>query len=257
MEKLINRQFVDKLQVFVFAERQSLGQYAARQTAAKIREFLSQQAIVRMIFAAAPSQNEFLDCLACAPDIDWERIHAFHMDEYIGLQENAPQSFGRYLACHLFERVHPGWVEYIRSGNDIDAECRRYGALIQEAPVDIVCMGIGENGHIAFNDPPVADFDDPDVIKPVNLDMACRRQQVHDKCFPSLDNVPTQALTLTVPALFSGRCLYCMVPGATKREAVCHTLRDTISEACPATVLRKHPNSMLFVDTDSFGEDTL
>src|SRR5688572_2650986 len=187
---------VDRLKVRVFQNRQAMGQAAGTDAAAKIRELLAANRAVRMIFAAAPSQNETLATLAAAPGIDWSRVTAFHMDEYIGLPENAPQRFGRYLREHIFNLVKPGKVHLIDSSNRAEDECRRYAALLRDAPIDLVCLGIGENGHIAFNDPPVADFDDPELIKVVELDEACRRQQVNDGCFPTFEAVPTHALTL-------------------------------------------------------------
>lgn len=206
-----------------------------------------------MIFAAAPSQNEFLETLTAAEGIDWSRVVAFHMDEYIGLPVGAPQRFSQFLKEKLFDIVQPGEVHLIRSENTIEAECARYAALVNETPIDIVCLGIGENGHIAFNDPPVANFADTETIKPVELDAACRTQQVNDGCFPDFGSVPTHALTLTIPALMSARHLYCMVPGETKRQAVRETLHASISTACPATILRTHDHCTLYVDRDSYG----
>lgn len=243
---------VDSLQVEVFPSREALGAAAAGHAAERIRELLGRQERVRMIFAAAPSQNEFLASLIQAEGIDWSRITAFHMDDYLGLPEEAPQRFGRFLKEKLFDRVHPGEVRYIRTDGGVEAECERYEQLLREAPIDIVCLGIGENGHIAFNDPPVADFQDPVWVKAVVLDDACRRQQVNDGCFPDFGSVPEQALTLTIPALLSGARLYCMVPGPTKREAVTRTLAGPITTACPASVLRTHPHCTLYVDQDSY-----
>lgn len=249
----VKAQSVDKLKVNVYANRQDLGTSAGRAAAATIKELLGKQERIRMIFAAAPSQNEFLETLAADPDIDWSRITAFHMDEYIGLPNDAPQKFSRFLCDRLFDRVKPGQVHLIDSSSSIEAECKRYGELLREAPIDIVCLGIGENGHIAFNDPPVADFDDPHTIKAVELDDACRQQQVNDGCFPTFGDVPTHALTLTIPALMSGAHLYCMVPGPTKRNAVTRTLNGPISTECPSTVLRRHADCTLYVDRDSYG----
>lgn len=242
------------LKVRVYRTRGEMGAAAGSDVAAKIKEVLRTKPVIRMIFAAAPSQNETLDALASDPDIDWSRIVAFHMDEYLGLPAGAPQAFARYLQGRLFDRVKPGAVHLIDSANGSEAECSRYAALLAEAPIDIVCLGIGENGHIAFNDPPVADFDDPLLVKPVELDEACRRQQVNDGCFPDIDAVPTHALTLTVPALLSGAHLYCVVPGPTKREAVARTLNEPVATACPSTILRNHPDCTLYVDLDSYGE---
>lgn len=205
-----------------------------------------------MVFAAAPSQNEFLEALVEDKDIDWSRITAFHMDEYIGLEEDAPQRFSQFLKERLFDLVKPGELHLIQSSNGAEEECRRYAELLNKAPIDIICLGIGENGHIAFNDPPVADFNDPHTMKPVELDDACRQQQVNDGCFPSFDDVPTHALTLTIPTMMSASHLFCIVPGTTKREAVMHTLNGPITTDCPASVLRNHPDCTLYVDTDSY-----
>ena len=245
---------VDRLKVNVYANRRELGTAAGKAAAARIKDLLGKKDRIRMIFAAAPSQNEFLETLVADKEIDWTRITAFHMDEYIGLPNDAPQKFSRFLSERLFDIVKPGTVHLIDSSNTIEAECKRYGDLIREAPIDIVCLGIGENGHIAFNDPPVADFNDPFVIKPVELDDACRQQQVNDGCFAKFDDVPTHALTLTIPTLMSGAYLYCMVPGPTKRNAVQRTLNGSISTECPSTILRTHPNCTLYVDRDSYGE---
>ncbi|TMV52995.1 glucosamine-6-phosphate deaminase [Paenibacillus mesophilus] len=249
----VKAESVDQLKVNVYANRQDLGTSAGRAAAATIKELLGRKDRIRMIFAAAPSQNEFLETLSSDPDIDWSRITAFHMDEYIGLPNDAPQKFSRFLCERLFDKVKPGQVHLIDSSNTIEAECKRYGDLLREAPIDIVCLGIGENGHIAFNDPPVADFDDPFTIKAVELDDACRQQQVNDGCFPTFGDVPTHALTLTIPTMMSADHLYCMVPGPTKRNAVNRTLNGTISTECPSTVLRRHPDCTLYVDRDSYG----
>jgi len=244
----------DRLQVRVYRTRAALGAAAGSEAASLIRRLLQEQERVRIVFAAAPSQNEFLATLAGQEDLDWRRVTAFHMDEYIGLAREAPQRFGRYLQTRLFDRVRPGEVHYIDTDAPIEAECRRYGDLLAAAPVDIVCLGIGENGHLAFNDPPVADFADSVPMKAVKLDEACRRQQVHDGCFPSLDEVPARALTLTIPALMAGKHLFCMVPGAAKREAVRRTLQGPVATDCPATILRTHPDCKLYLDSDSYGE---
>jgi glucosamine-6-phosphate deaminase len=243
---------VDRLRVRVYADRKALGAAGGNDVAAKLRELLEGHGWVRMIFAAAPSQNETLATLAAASDIEWSRVTAFHMDEYLGLPAGAPQRFGQYLKEHLFDLVRPGKVHLIDSMNQVDAECERYSALLNESPIDIVCLGIGENGHIAFNDPPVADFNDPRTIKVVELDPACRQQQVNDGCFPSLDVVPTHALTLTIPTLMAGTHLFCSVPGPTKRAAVTRTLSGEISPDCPSTVLRRHANCTLYVDQQSY-----
>jgi glucosamine-6-phosphate deaminase len=205
-----------------------------------------------MVFASAPSQVEFLREFAAAPGIDWSSLTAFHMDEYLGVSADAEQSFGYFIRTHLFDKVPIGAAHYLDGvAADAAAECARYATLLGEGPIDIVCMGIGENGHIAFNDPPVADFDDPEVVKVVELDARCRLQQVHDGCFASLDEVPTHALTLTVPALMGAHVISCVVPAPSKAEAVRATLTGPIATACPASILRTHPRATLYLDPDS------
>ncbi len=242
---------VDKLITFVFENRNQLGLAAAEDSINHIKTLLAEKERVRIVFAAAPSQNEFLAELEKA-DIDWSRIDAFHMDEYIGLPSGAPQTFGRYLNEHIFEKVPFGSVNIIDPSNEgAQGECYRYTKRLKKSVIDIVFMGIGENGHIAFNDPPVADFNDPEFVKVVELDEPCRIQQVNDGCFPSLENVPKTAITLTVPALMSAGYLSVCVPGKTKASAVKSTLTSEISTACPATILRTHQQVKLYIDQDS------
>ncbi|WPP50965.1 glucosamine-6-phosphate deaminase [Catalinimonas niigatensis] len=244
----------ERMQVQVFTSRKAMGDAAGKAVEAKILELLAQQAEIRIIFAAAPSQNEVLDYLRQSTRIPWNKITAFHMDEYIGLPSEAPQLFANFLKTHLFDRVNFKSVHLIAGNKDLDAECKRYAALISEKPIDIVCLGIGENGHIAFNDPPVANFNDPEIIKVVDLDHACRQQQVNDGCFAALDEVPKKALTLTIPTLMQGNHLFCVVPGKSKREAVAKTIHQEISTLCPATILKNHSHCSLFLDIESFGE---
>jgi glucosamine-6-phosphate deaminase len=229
-----------------------MGASAAEDIKARILSLLAEKDTVNMIFAAAPSQNEVLAALAADGDIPWERINAFHMDEYIGLPAGAPQAFGEFLKAHIFGLVPFGSVSLLDvTAADPEAECDRYAALLRDYPADIVVMGIGENGHIAFNDPPVADFSDPKAVKAVALDEVCRNQQVHDGCFARLDDVPTTAITLTVPTLFAGKHLFCIVPASTKARAVYATLCGDIGESCPATILRRHESAVLYLDGDS------
>jgi glucosamine-6-phosphate deaminase len=242
---------IPHISVNIFADRAQMGAAAARTTADLIRHLLVSQPVVNMIFAAAPSQNEFLAALSEQP-IEWPRINAFHMDEYIGLDENAPQSFARYLKEHLFDKTAFRSIHYLHGdAEDPAAECRRYTALLQQLPPDIVCMGIGENNHLAFNDPPVADFHDPETVKVVTLDDDCRQQQVNDGCFPSFGAVPEEALTLTISALVQARHIVCVVPGERKARAVYHTLHSPISEKYPSTILRQHLSVEMYLDKDS------
>jgi glucosamine-6-phosphate deaminase len=229
-----------------------MGAAAAAQVGEWLRTTLSAQEVANVIFAAAPSQNEFLAALVADPSIDWSRVNGFHMDEYIGLEPSAPQLFSRFLRQRLFDLVAFREVFYIDSQADPSLECFRYTELLHRYPPDLVCMGIGENAHIAFNDPPVADFHDPVLVKPVLLDEVCRQQQVNDGCFASLREVPVQAITLTIPALLSARFVSCVVPGVRKRSAVSAMLGEPISEQVPASILRTHPDAVLFVDKDSY-----
>ncbi len=243
---------VDKLKVEIYPDRTSMGRQAAFEVSEKLKALLSTQPEVRMIFAAAPSQNELLSELVSINGIEWNRVTAFHMDEYIGLEEAAEQMFGNFLKERIFGKLNFKQVNYINSKPDnLNAECKRYADLLEEAPIDIVCLGIGENGHIAFNDPPVADFNDPVLVKIVSLDNISRQQQVNDGCFPSIESVPRKALTLTVPALFSAKYMFTVVPGLTKKTAVYKTIKGEISNDCPATILRKHENAVLYLDSQS------
>ena len=244
--------YKDKLLVKIADSRAEMGAEAGANIANKIRELQAAKDELNIIFAAAPSQNETLATLLAADGIDWSRINAFHMDEYVGLPDGDARRFGNFLKEAIFGKKPFKSVNYI-NGNaaDIDAECQRYTDLLAAHPIDLVCLGIGENGHIAFNDPPVADFNDPYVIKRVKLDKICRQQQVNDGCFATLDEVPKYALTLTVPTLFKADYLFCSVPASTKAKAVKAMLQDAISEACPATILRRHDNAVLYCDNDS------
>lgn len=242
----------DLLNVNVYETRTEMGKAAAEDIKTCILSLLQNKETINMIFAAAPSQNEVLATLVTDANIPWSRVNAFHMDEYIGLSADAPQGFGNFLKTHIFGLASFKSVHYIDiSAVDAEKECARYAALLAQFPTDIVVMGIGENGHIAFNDPPVADFNDPLAVKPVALDEICRNQQVNDGCFAKLDDVPKTAITLTVPTLFAGEHLFCIVPAKTKANAVRATLCDDISEHCPATVLRRHKCAVLYLDGDS------
>ncbi|MDI4648589.1 glucosamine-6-phosphate deaminase [Cohnella hashimotonis] len=243
----------DNLRTQVFTDRRQLGLAACEDFAGKLRALLAIGRSARVVFAAAPSQNEFLDALAAAPGIDWSRVTAFHLDEYLGLPVEAPQRFGRYLNERLFDKVKPGRVHLLNPCEDAEKEALRYEDLLREAPIDIVCLGIGANGHLAFNDPSAADFDDPRWVKVVELDADFRMQQVNDGCFGSLARVPTHALTMTIPALMSAMHLVCIVPGRHKREAVLRAVHGPIEEAFPASALRRHESCALYADMDSYG----
>lgn len=241
----------DRLKVRIYDNREEMGNNAAHAVARQIRALLIHQPFVNIIFAAAASQNEFLRALTKEP-VEWSRVNAFHMDEYIGLPAGHPQSFGTFLQHKIFDKVPFNEVHYLKGDAlDVDAECKRYSALLNQYPVDITCMGIGENSHLAFNDPHVADFTDKSAVKVVDLDEACKQQQVNEGCFESVHQIPVYALTLTIPALLKAKYIYCMVPGPSKAAAVYHTIVDQVSERYPSTILRTHPNAVLFLDKES------
>ena len=249
--QLVRHRTVERLHVHSFATRRAMGEQAAHDIALAIRARLAGVTGMRMIFAAAPSQADMLEALIAEPDIDWRRITAFHMDEYIGLAAGAPQRFAVWLRERLFDRVPFAAVYPIEPAPEPHAAAAHYAALLDAAPIDIVCLGIGVNGHIAFNDPPVADFADPHDVRIVELDEICRQQQVDDDCFPNLAAVPEQALTLTIPRLLRAEKLFCVVPGAHKRAAVAGALHGPIATDCPASVLRRHPDCSLYLDAES------
>jgi glucosamine-6-phosphate deaminase len=243
---------VDCLKVEVHESRAAMGAAAASACRQRILEVLADQTLCRIIFAAAPSQSEMLAALRVAEGIPWPSVEAFHMDEYLGPAHDAPQRFANFLRAALFDHVPLRAAHLLdRGGLPLADEMKRYTALLSAAPIDIVCLGVGENGHIAFNDPAVADFADPVMIKEVELDETCRRQQVHDGAFARLEAVPTRAITLTVPALMQAWSLFCVVPGARKAAAVKAMLTGPIALACPASILRRHADCTLYLDAES------
>lgn len=240
----------DRLTVRAYPDRESMGVAAAAHAAERLRSLLAQpDRRPRVIFAAAASQAEFLDALAESDGIDWSRVQAFHLDEYLGLPRDDVHGFGRWLDDHIFSRVMPGRVEKMDpTAADPLAESRRYGALLADGGIDLACIGIGENGHLAFNDPHVADFDDPEVVKPVEIDSTSRAQQVRDGAFATIDAVPRVAMTVTMSTILASRSITVVVPGPAKAAAVAAALDGPISPACPASGLRRHPDAVLFVD---------
>jgi len=251
---MIEEKMYGKLKVKKAPSRAVMGKTAGDDIADKMKELLAEKNDINVIFAAAPSQNEVLERLCQRIDVEWNRVRAFHMDEYIGLDKSAPQGFGNFLREHIFDRLPFKSVDFLDGSADYASECARYTALLKKHPVDIVCLGIGENGHIAFNDPAFADFYDTKLVKRVELDEICRNQQVNDGCFDSIDKVPTHALTLTIPSLIAGKYLFCTVPARTKAHAVAETLYGSITEACPASIMRIHDNAVMYIEPASAAE---
>ena len=235
----------------VLPDRARMGAAAAAHVAGRLATILANRDDARVIFAAAASQADFLDALAATPGIDWQRVVAFHLDEYVGLAPGDDRSFGEWLERGIWSRVRPGRVEKLdgaAAASDPEAECARYGALLGAGGIDLALIGVGENGHLAFNDPHVADFDDPLAVKVVEIDDTSRHQQVRDGAFPSFETVPRLAMTVTMSALLASRAVSVVVPGAQKAAAVAAMLEGPIGTACPASALRDHPDALMFVD---------
>jgi glucosamine-6-phosphate deaminase len=247
---MVTRCWVDTLAIHVHADRHSLAAAAAADCAQTIREAVDRRGWAKVLFASAPSQNEFLAALTQAERVPWQQVVALQLDEYVGLGADHPASFSHYLR----ERLPGSLATFHRiqgDASDLKAECRRYADLLTESTIDVCCLGIGENGHLAFNEPTVADFDDPELVKTVHLETESRQQQVNDGCFPDLAAVPAFAVTITLPAILSAERVICVVPGASKAAAVRRAVTGAISPQCPASVLRKHPAATLYLDRES------
>jgi glucosamine-6-phosphate deaminase len=241
---------VDAVNVHIYSDRFSTGAASARQIAASLRDLLGKKEEVSIIFAAGISQNEMLEHLIQERDIEWQRVVAFDMDEYLHLPPDAPQTFANFLRVRLFDKL-PFKAVHLLNGNttNVARECDRFAALLDAHPVDIVCAGIGENGHLAFNDPHIAKFDDRLPVKAVLMDHRCRQQQVNDGEFATLDEVPLRAMTLTIPTLMKPPIIVLTVPGSSKAQAVYAALREPVSQSCPASVIRTHHGTChLFMD---------
>jgi len=247
----MTRQY-DQLPVTIYPTNAALGQAAALDARAIIQAAIAERGAANIIIATGNSQLTFLHALRDLDGIDWSKVTVFHMDEYVGIDPNHPASFPLFLHQHIIDVVKPGKF-YPVPGQPADVEqaCRDYEALLRAHPADMVAMGLGENGHIAFNDPPYADFDDPVWVKVIALADASRRQQVGEGHFPSLADVPTHAITLTIPALLAPTRILCMVPEARKAEAVRACLTEPISEDRPGSILRTVSHAQLYIDADS------
>lgn len=247
----ISHGIVEQMSVRLLGSRELMGRAAATDIAQEIRMRIGCNGAVRIILAAAPSQSEMLASLVRMPGIDWAKVTAFHMDEYIGLPPAAPQRFSVWLEHQFVRHVPLGAWHPILPDGDPSKAANSYAGLLAELPIDIVCLGIGVNGHIAFNDPPVADFNDPKDVKIVRLDPTCRQQQIDDGCFENFLDVPQTAITLTIPRLLLGDRLFCVVPGGRKQRAVRDALYGPVLTDCPASILRRHPNCTLYLDPES------
>jgi glucosamine-6-phosphate deaminase len=240
------------MHVRVHPDSRALARAAADDAAAVIRDAVSARGVAHAMFATGNSQLEFVDTIVTAtPGVPWGDVIVFHMDEYVGVGPDHPAGFRRWIRERITDRVHPLGANYIDGLADPQEECERYAALLRDYPLDLCCLGIGENGHLAFNDPPVADFEDPLDMKVVELDTACRRQQVHEGHFPDVRSVPSQALTATIPTLLRAGTVLAIVPEARKAEPVRAAIAGPLSTTCPASFLRTRDNVTLHLDPDS------
>lgn len=252
MNSPLHQRTVGCAQVRVFPSKAAAGAAAAEEAAGSLLRALARRNAARMIVATGNSQLDTVNALSRWDGIDWSKVEVFHMDEYAGLPGDQPASFRRWIKEKLADFVHPGQVHYIDGGAaDSGAECARYGQLLMAAPIDVCLLGVGENGHLAFNDPHAADFDDPLVMKLVTLDLACRRQQVGEGHFKNLEEVPREALTLTIPALMRSEHVICSVPERRKAAAVRNAILGPLTPQCPASVLRTHPRVSIYLDIES------
>jgi glucosamine-6-phosphate deaminase len=240
------------LRIDIYRTNEELGAAAAEKAAEIIRRAVEDRGSATIIVATGNSQLTFLAALRHDRTIPWQRVTVFHMDEYVGLAPQHPASFPQFLRRHLLDYITPqAFYPVPGQAQEREKACREYEALLRAHPADLCALGFGENGHLAFNDPPFADFHDPVWVKVVKLAEASRRQQVGEGHFASLDEVPTHAMTLTIPALLAARRVLSIVPEARKAEAVHRALYGPISEECPASILRQAPHAHLFLDTDS------
>lgn len=246
------RQFtIDKMNVQVFSDKQQVGIASAKFVADQLRHVIAEKGEANLVVATGNSQHEFLLALRQIDYVDWKKITVFHLDEYIGLPAVHPASFRGYLQEWLFDHISFGEVHLLDGdGNDPESECIRYSKLLEGREIDVACIGIGENGHLAFNDPP-ADFNTDAIIDIVTLDKACRQQQVGEGHFASFLDVPTQALSMSIPVILSANVISCVVPDQRKADAVKCASEEPITPMCPASILRTHSDCQLFLDTNS------
>jgi glucosamine-6-phosphate deaminase len=238
----------DKLHVKIYEKKSDMGEAAADFVAKHIQGAIQQKGTANLILATGASQFSLIGALK-EKKIEWEKVTVFHLDEYKEISDQHPASFRKYLKERILNIVKPGKV-YLINGDaaNLEEEITEYEKQLKAHPIDIACIGIGENGHIAFNDPSVADFNDPKWVKVVELDHACRMQQLGEGWFPSFEDVPKEAVSLTISAIMSCKTICCVVPDERKSLAVKHTIYNEISTECPATILRKHPDTVLFLD---------
>ena len=238
---------VDDLSVVIANSAEELAQNAANLARQYLQSLLARQDTVSVILATGNSQLKFLDAIARGNELDWSRIILFHLDGYLGISPEHPSSFRYYLHHKVERRVQPGTFNYIQGDAPQPlAECFRYSQLLQQQKIDLCMLGIGDSGHLAFNEPSVADLDDSEVIKLVRLETKTRQQEVNRGYFDDLADVPKYAYTLTIPTICSAKKIFCLAGGDRKAELVRRTLKDAIATEFPATILRTLPQAVLF-----------
>ena len=244
---------VDDLSVAIAGSTEELAKNAADLAIKYLQSLLKQQDTVSIILATGNSQLEFLDAIATGNELDWSRIILFHLDEYLGIAAEHPGSFRYYLHHKVENQVQPRGFNYLQGdASQPLTECDRYSQLLQQQPIDLCLLGIGDNGHLAFNEPTVADFQDSQLVKLVKLETQTRQQQVNGGYFPSLEAVPSYAYTLTIPTICAARKIFCLAGGSHKAEIVRQTLTKAIAPSFPATILRTLPQTTLFCDRNAF-----
>ncbi|MCE5248680.1 6-phosphogluconolactonase [bacterium] len=249
---LVRKLKSDKLNVLEYENRDLLGRSAAAAVSDLMRRVIGEKGRVRMVFASAMSQTDFLKHLSETPDLDWTKVYAFHLDDYLDFPSDHEQSFSRFLVDRLFSKVKGANFFPVNSeSKDPEKECKRYTALLNEAPIDIMILGIGESGHLAFIDPPYCNFSDPETFKTTELDEQSRQQMIHDGCFNSIGEVPKRAYTMTVPACLSGLFTIIIVPTELKAKTIKAVVEGPITTEVPASILQKKGNAWLLIDKDS------
>lgn len=237
--------------LFIFRSRDALGQAAAAKSTEIIQAAIATRGFARILVATGNSQLDVIRHLV-AQDVDWGKVDVFHLDEYIGIRPDHPASFHLWIQTRFVEKTRPRRVEYLDGlAADPDAEAHRYAGLLAAQPVDLAFVGVGENGHVAFNDPHVADFNDPLLVKRVQLDEVSLRQQVGEGHFPDLASVPREALSVTCTGLLRAQYWVCCVPERRKAPAVKAALEGPLTTACPGSLIRSHPRAFVYLDTES------
>jgi glucosamine-6-phosphate deaminase len=238
------------MQIKTYTDRRTMSRAAARHAGRVMNQAIASRGEARIIAATGASQFDFLEALTALPDVDWQAVEMFHLDEYVGVPIDHPASFRRYLLERLIDKTSIPRYHFLDAERDAAAAADRVGRELSRAPIDVAFVGIGENGHLAFNDPP-ADFDTEDPYIIVTLDAACRRQQAGEGWFASVDDVPPQAVSMSIRQILKSKEIVCVVPDARKADAAKATIEGEISPAVPASILRTHPNATLYLDRDA------